>query len=371
MIRRFFAALLITSSLASFTLDARWCSPCGEFEVGGELLFMRTSSCDMFYAIIDPRPFSELLEINPDSPEDVFENLFPQGSKKSVRPDYHPGFRVWGGYVLGNSCLDIEAIYTRIHNTDKGSAHPSGEQGLWPTLYDPNANFTILYNPLGSISGQIPACARATFRFSYDAGDLQIGGRAMMNCRLWTRGFFGLHFANIERSCCVNYAGTEYPGLTNQQQPTATAYTLLSRRSATLWGIGPEIGVQGIYTVACGFGIGGQFTTGLIAGSNREKFSMYQTTTSLVPEPSADAPIVCCLDSGSRTQLSPFVDARLGVNYITGLCNNLVVVGEFGYEFRTYFEALKTQQFVTDAFGPERCESFNFDGFYLSLMIQI
>lgn len=365
MMRRSLTALLVASTLSSLPLSAMGCfDRCGAFEGGGELLIMRASNCDQLYAILDPRTFAETGQTSLTGPPN-----YPQGAKKVVHSQYTPGFRVWLGYVVKNQCADISGGYSRLHTRHTSTAHPKNGGGLWPTLIAADIPVPVLYDPIGSVAGQLPAVGRARLRYDYDAADLELGARALLRCNLWARGFVGVHFAYIDRGFNVDYTGTALPGVI--VAPFATSVIIRSSAHATTWGVGPEIGAQGIYTIGCGFGIGGRFVTGLLAGNAKDNLFGRVLTRNVGSTAPVTTEYVSVFHGKPRTHVTPFLGGRLGINYRCCCFFKTVLVGEFGYEFRSYLTTLKHQDVFRQATGAEIFEGFNLDGFYFSLMVQI
>lgn len=337
---------------------------CSRYEVGGELIVWRPSGCNLLYAVTDSRPFSEIAAL---------PIRLPIGDKQELQPDYHPGFRVWLGYITTAQCADIVISYTRLHTRDSRKVRPHPETGgIWPTFVFPK-NIDVYFNGIGATpAGQPPALTQARARFNYDAGDLEVGTRMAHGCHFWGRGFAGLHFVNLFHEFNVIYSGTISPGTSGPPGPFAVNALTPNRRTSEIWALGPEIGLQANYNAWCGFGLGGKFVAGLAAGSR--KTTRFQSDFEQNLAAPQNPPFFQIADVGSKREsaLIPFLGSRLGVSYMRRCMCNLLLAAEFGYEFRTYFDAMREPLFNGDrATGHMVCENISYDGFYLSLMIEV
>lgn len=360
--RRLAQFTLITSSLlsAGFTQEVQGKFCCGNFEVGGEFIALRPGACDLMYAVIDPRPYSSY----PPPQQDSTDDAFPQGSLRSLDPHYAPGFRIFGAYLTPGKCADVTASYTWLHTRQRQTSKP-GDGGLWPTFTNTPYIDSILFNPidLAAFPGQLPAIARATAQFNYDAADLEVGSRRMIGCRFWGRAFAGLHFFDLHEYFQAHITGTKLPG-----SDDAASYNILSRRTSQSWTIGPSLGGEAIYTICGGLGIGAKAGLGIGAGNFRikgfENIELRDAEGAVIQAERMD------IFSPHEVTVVPFVHARLGINYFCCCCDHRIT-GEVGYEFRNYFHAIHEQLVITHGRGSDRCNSFSLNGFYARLAVQI
>lgn len=356
LVRLAAATTMCYCGLASaFSGDLFSINGCHRFACGAEFLYLRPSHGDLLYAVTDARGSDILLASG-------FQAR-PVGPKNEIEPHYHPGFRVWLGWISLASCADFVGAYTRLHTGDSGRAVPLATGALWTTFQQIN-NTTILFNPgVASRPGQLPACARARASFDYDAGDLEVGIRACHSSGLWTRGFVGIHAFNLYHQLSAVYVGTSNPG------NNANAVILHPKRSSQVWALGPEIGVEANYNAWCGLGLAGNFIVGMTAGAIQNK-SLQRVNIRNLPGTSIIDQTMNVSSQHNATVI-PFMGSRLGVSYV-GNCWNLALKGEFGYEFRTYFGPIRNTVYTGDrATSSKVAGNFSYDGFYLSLMVEI
>lgn len=362
--------------------------------------------CDLNYAIEDTTAFAAYpiggnLGVQPS------DIALPKGKDHGICPDYDSAFSVGLGYLFNCGRNDVTVTYTRLYTTDHSHVAAQGSGGLWVTYGHPRftqwrlnnaafiANFT---NTTG-----IPAEAAARVRFEYNMVDGVIGARTTKGCDLWLRGYVGLRWAQIRLNKAVDYQGSiagifisEDPGTSfAESNGFAAAFQADPHSRAEVWGVGPRVGLDLRYAIACGFGVGAHCGVSLLVGETSYRFAerieyndLDFATHAAGTEISDDVnvPFTGLLDdlfgeSTSQTtdvthnahcHLIPEVDARLGLNYLfcCGDCFSLML--EVGWEFVSYINALARVAF-DDETGHSRevCESYNMDGLYVSFKLSI
>ncbi len=347
----------------------------GVIEVSGEWLYLRPTGCEHDFVIKDPRTFDSTSQ----NSIAAFAAHLPVGTARQVNPDYESGFRVALGFLLDSCNRDLRVSYTYHHPCH--SAHVLGQSntcGLWPTYMHPRyaanvdgagaVNAEAFETPLfsGTVSNtDIPACASSTIRLDYDAGDLQFGFRKCLNGNIAIRPYIGLHFMNLDDRHIACYQGVMYG---NQVDAVVGAFATHVRWDKRTWGIGPLLGFDARYEIACGFGVGGQFGAAVLAGETDGTFTETDRRTWSGNNTPLDVDEVSDVCHGDRHHLFPFMRARLGVNYLwcCGSCFKLFV--EFGYEFNSYINAIGQIRFDDQrATDTSNCYSYNLDGLYLSV----
>lgn len=387
-----FSALWATVVLAVPVNASMWdlCS-CGRMEVGAEFLYLKPYSGFDSYLVSDPRPY---VPINNQGPQINTDQVAPQGTIRSARIEYRPGFRVYAGWLTSDGCMDATARYTWLHTTTRKRIAPSPETGgIWATL--PNLSETtlnvnlvspanprvpyvqvLLFNPIAAAGfpNQIPAFARSSKHWNYDAADLEFASRNMMGCRLWTRSFAAIHFANVFTKHCVHYEGTLHPGTPIENNLTFNLLpaSLISdhRRSTNSWALGPRVGGEAAYSIGCGFQVTGKAALGLLAGQTK---LTYQDILTWNVADSGSAPIsfrIGDVHTPASPILVPEIDMRLGIGYLLSCWGCTMMQLDVGYEFITYLNMLN--------FGPTYREdraildlpnrAFNLDGLSVRAM---
>ncbi len=324
---------------------------CGAFEVGGQALYWRPSSCDLSAAISDPRPFDVT----------TVDEILPQGPLRSVDPDYSWGTRVFLGYTAFGGCSDIRLSYIYLRASQANRFRPEGDGGLWPV-----DSFGTELSPLfnGTQDGRPDAISDARAAFDYDAVDLQFAVRQRIG-RCWKgRVYAGLHYANIHQDFDVSTIGVFIPG-----SPPNFSFETAVRSHRQVWGVGPLLGLDLSYCLFQNVTLDARLSGGVMAGNIEGHQVLFQEAVQFISQTVTTR--VGEIPFQSRHQLIPHLSASLGLSY-HWMCGCLRFTGEIGYEFRTYINALERVTF-NDERGTNQasCDSFRLDGLYFGLRLLI
>ncbi len=337
-----------------------WCfNPCyswtyGKLQLSGEAFYAKPHTCDLDFVIRDPRPFGA------GTP-----NFLPDGKAFSIRPEYEWAPRILATYVVPGGCADFSGIYTGFHHSNKRCIFPQGEGGLWPVHVNP---LYMADTPLfsGMFQGEpITAMAKGRSRFDFDSGELQFAIRAPLGSRVCTRTFAAVHIMQIN-----HYLDCEYVGLTDPTMGNEVLLISQVHNKRKTWGVGPKVGFDGHLDLWCGFGLGGKLGLGVLAGRTQgQKFEQDQIQPTGQPNPTVDETM--CLSEMKFGKVFPMFEARLGADYTYCWCASLWHL-EVGYQFISYINNLSNTSFNDErATNQTRCASFNLDGLYIRLTLQI
>ncbi len=372
--------------------------PCGRFEVGGEMLYMQPTVCDLPVTIVDHRPYvpPPAVVVIGALPNNTEENP-PIGTIQKFNPHYRFGFRASVGYVWQDECrdccFDMTGEDTWFHTCSSLTVRPNpgGREsgGLWvgdftdtnpfrlPAGSEPIFTQQILFNATDNpiaFPGERDAFVKAWAKFWYDAGDIQVGSR-MSCCGLALRGFIGVHFANLQFAFSKHVEGTLHPGIRSSDAfPNLFSQGVIGdvHQHAHSWVVGPKLGVAAKFDLLCGFGIGGRFGAAILAGRRHSKYCWnYRQFSGLAPAGGLLADFILDTPSVRQTVISPEFDARLGLNYTWCCSDCFTLFVEAGYEIITYLNLLdKGPMFRQDRglLGDE-CQPFSLNGVYLSLNV--
>jgi hypothetical protein len=382
------------------------CDPCwcGGFEVIGEFLYIRPHMCDLNYAIEDNTAFAayplNALAVIQTEASDI---ALPIGKEHGICPDYEAAFRVGLGYLFNCGCNDITVTFTRLCTTEHSHVAAQGDGGLWATYGHPRFMQLRLNNPgfvsnFTSLDGvALPAEAKERARIEYNMVDGVVATRTMKGCDLWLRGYAGIRWAQICVNKCVDYQGSvasffianDGAGVANAQQFAGNLRSDPHSR-AEVWGVGPRVGMDLRYDIACGFGLGAHVGASLLVGEACYRFAQDINYSDIEYSPVFAAQLPLTTDfpftdlnetafnapvsvhSNSHCHLIPEIDARLGLNYLfcCGDCFSLLI--EVGWEFVSYINAIARVAFDDETgHGREVCESYNMDGLYASFKLSI
>ncbi|MGE3953623.1 MAG: Lpg1974 family pore-forming outer membrane protein [Parachlamydiales bacterium] len=380
-----------------------WC--CGSFEVGGQWIYLRPTSCDFDFVIKDPRTLDTSVIVDSVTPTNWL-GFLPQGKSHGIDPDYESGFRVSLGYIMDCSCYDVRVEYTYLHPCDRSRVYGDAlTNGLWPTYMHPrysqnlefvtvdgNNTLTTFETPIFSGTPSITdaeavdAFAWSSVKFDYDAVDLQFGSRGYKSNCLWLRTYAGLHFMNLDHRHKAHYRGVFWgvdnfdDGDTTDAFNVAGLFDTFVKWTKNTWGIGPLFGLDARYEVACGFGIGGHFGAAILAGETDGKmfehdtrnFSDGQGILNRGDFSGFDIDETLDVRHDHRNLLFPYLRASLGVNYLWCCGDCLKVLVEVGYEFNSYINTIGQFRFNDErGTGMANCYSFNLDGIYVSVRATI
>lgn len=369
--------------------------------------------CDLNYAIEDATPETMATFTTPALiTQTAAEAAQPVGKEHGLCPDYQSAFRVGLGYLFNCGCNDITVTYTRLCTTDHSHvAGPGTNGGLWMTFGQPRylglrLNNTGFFTDFILATTPPDAFARERVRFEYNMVDGVVASRTMKGCDLWLRGYAGLRWAQICVNRAVYYEGGagDFAYLQNNTSAVNAAAMLAGQWGGTVradphsraevWGIGPRVGLDLRYDIACGFGVGAHCGVSLLVGQTCCRFAQTVEFSDLTVSPGAAAtfgwvdrtvPFIGTLDTStggysastsvhhnSHCHLVPEIDARLGLNYLfcCGDCFSLLI--EVGWEFVSYINAIARVAFDdVSGHGREVCESYNMDGLYVSFKLSI
>ncbi|MGE3953622.1 MAG: Lpg1974 family pore-forming outer membrane protein [Parachlamydiales bacterium] len=387
---------LLLLTLATVPLQAtccwsRWAHPCcdpcppccgGSFEVGGQWIYLRASSCDFPFVIRDGREFDAT---DVGIPEVVAR--LPYGKGRGVAVYYQSGFRASVGYLSQSGCQDVRIEYTYHHPSDSRRLFAGFiDRGLWPIPMHPRyaANVNLTGTGANTFDGFEtplycfpPAVEGDCFAWSslnvdYDAVDLQLGARTVEKCTLSLRGYTGLHYLNLDLRQRYQYSAFSagLDGVVEPPIPIVASFQTDLLRKQKLWGIGPLLGGEGRLPLFRGVGIGGHLGIALLAGETSTRYDEHDVRNFNFDGPVGlpDVDEEATLFTHNRGILFPLIRGSLGVNYRWCCGDCLTVLGEVGYEFNSYINCVGHFQFNDQrGTGMALCDSYNLDGFYVSL----
>ncbi|MGE3954013.1 MAG: Lpg1974 family pore-forming outer membrane protein [Parachlamydiales bacterium] len=327
-------------------------------EYGGEFLALRPTTCDFPYVIRDPRTLVA---------SGVLEEL-PQGAAISIDPEYAIGFRLYTTTLFCWGTADIRVDYAHLYTSQNGRVELVDEGSLWPVPSPPATD------PAPVTVSAVPTDPLPLFRANaqrvWDAGNVELGRRGC-KCNAQWRLFGGIHIVSLQDRFVLRDEGklAVVPGLPIRRILRFEDLSLLARS----WGAGPRLGGEFTQTLCWGIGVTGKVGVGLLAGEREDtsldslQFTFFQTGF----PPSFETFQDLNVKGGKRAHLFPEIDARLGLTYSLCLCG-AKLTAEAGYEFTSYINALARRSFNDQrATLQTDCYSFNLNGFYAGLKLQI
>jgi hypothetical protein len=165
-------------------------------------------------------------------------------TEKDVEPDWkwRPGFRIGADYAF--SCFDLEADWT--HYVGRATFHEDGQHGNW--------------------------------KIRYDTIDLLFGRRFSIAPCFYFKPFVGVRGARIRQTLKSNLE-THFTSIIGDN----TVSTVKNDKEK-FWGIGPELGLEADWYIACNFSLYGSVDVVSYYGQVRAKVRNTDTFTSTVSD---------------------------------------------------------------------------------------
>ncbi len=279
----------------------------GDFSVEAEWIYFSPNSESKYFAI--------------DNGFGVATSI--TGERKAVEFDtFHSGYRVAAAFTFCDNECDRYASVTwtslKAHETRHLSDTAVG-RSIVPTDLPPSV--------IAPDEAGFPF-ASGSHHFSYYALDGVVGQKILCDCCMDIDLFVGLHYAHFitkEHDVFLTGAGIS---------------SAILREQNNFWGIGPELGINAVAPIWCGFSLVGNISSAFIAGRPSSSLDVAGAVATRYD-----------LHNDRKWRLVPYLDLRLGLNYDFCLpCNFDCLCSCFpsgfrgsiaaGYEALTYFNAL-------------------------------
>jgi len=297
---------------------------------------MRPSTCDLGYAIVDPRPA-------PLSATDL-----PSGRVARINPRYMSGFRIFFGYAELPHVFEYRGQFTHVDTGDGGEVEVRNfAQNLWPTLVSPRFS-----SPLSGLT------ARAVVRvdFDYDAADVEVVRVYRPRPCLKVIPSVGLHYFSFDQT-----VQADYEALVAVQGPTETIIRVRNHRK--IWGVGPRFYLEAHRAVTRWAGLEARLGVAITAG---QRDGHLRQGVRIVEQGQLVNEEQLRLNVEPHASLVPLFNARVGLSaHWTCRCSFVLRIA-CGYEFLSYINLINDP--VLNSQGAtisEQCVSFNLDGVYL------
>lgn len=274
----------------------------GGMTIGGSALYLQPSPNhgDLDYAYIASRPFITPPLFN----EDIL----------SVEPDYAWGWSIENGYIFPNTGNDINFRYFYFNTNDSSASGFlfNGVNEIFPIqpIFGQSFDFTN---------------ANAKSNYSINQVDATVGQYVDIGCRVRLHGFAGARWLDLDRGLSSNIFPIGVPF-----SPTFLSF----KEKSEFEGLGPITGLDGSYYLGYGFGLVAHGDAGLLVGN-------IDATTNVNFVQRSDIENLTT-SSGSKQQLTPFWDAKLGADYTFMFHNtyNSSLTLEAGYQISEYYNAI-------------------------------
>lgn len=418
-------ALLFSFFLLSFTAHAALPTDAGEFQVnvpilknglelGATALFIKASMPELDYALVYPTVFTE------------------GGRYRSGRPSYDIGYQLFLGYRLPCVGRDLRLTYTEYEQRERDHvgapdgillptlASPFSAQILTPPLIadiefstgDTFSGVTLLTPALVPLASLTVVEADVKNIIRQGSVDLDAGQYINFDNFARLRLFGGLRYSRVKNQLIStyllgNFVGTETqvsgPFVIDETDVSVATTALLTSpsqlqeiisESNKFDGIGPRFGAEGFFHLGGGFGLVGSFSTAILIGTHQSSLSktasgsldvsfsavealalaqgVTVTVTDIVSPTGAFPSFISVtenFDRGTNTRIVPNIEAKIGLDYTTGLKHCRFITLEAGFYVNHYFSVLDrlSETSATSGASAQNIIDVGFSGPYVEL----
>ena len=240
----------------------------------------------------------------------------PKWLIQSINPDYTAAFDVGLGYVFPQSANDIQLLWAHLSQSKSDGVIAPTNDFIGP-FYEIGPNAQNMQNLEGDS------------QFKYNLINLDVGQFVNFGCRLRTRMFTGISSVFINQHLNSSYSGVAANPLFNLSTDNISKYS----------GVGPRFGLLSTYQFTPRFGLVAQIAGSAYMGRLRSTMEILGSSAVLtglgIPLNSQS------IKTGSANRVVPGADGKLGLNYSFAFNHDSLLKVEAGYQFATYFNAIK------------------------------
>lgn len=283
-------------------------------EAYGEYLFWQVTQDEMQYAIVFPNSdFRDIIAVfSSNGPPEISANA----SVVDPKFEWNSGFRIGFGYGFCSQ-WDIDLAWTRFHQKVNSSVF-SAESSIFPSS-DPLAILFGIANrdpSMFSLANE----AKSHWRFEFDAIDLEIGRTCCLCQGLVLRPYIGVKAASILQKQHIEYIGFTAGG---------APISIETHKKNDFRGIGPSFG----FDTSWEFMPNWNLTSGVCAAWLYGKFN-----ANTHPMASQSPGFIDVKENANKKhRLRPTVDAYLGFDWNTCLCECFEVTLGVAYEIQYWW----------------------------------
>jgi len=316
---------------------------------GYEITVPNDDSCfHVYQSILYLRPNSDNLGWGVVT--DFHHSAKPNWHIETIEPTYHAAFNLDLCYTFANSGINSELNWTHLKTSDSQSrkVKPSIQRISPFSQTGPGAEDTTLTK------------AHASVRYHFDSFTWNSGIRVNLGSNLKIRldaGLSGIHLKQKLHSRFERRGG----GLPH----------ISLNNTATFWGIGPRVGLDGAYSLCGNYSLVGGFGCGLLFGS--QKPAQYRFSGSSSSNHGK-------ISSHNVSHTVPFGEANIGIGYDdkawgwdysleAGYMGSLYLNPLRGYEAGTNKLPLELGSLATNSIKMVQ-SNFSMDGPYARLNIR-
>jgi len=303
--------------------------------VFGELLFLKPTLDDTYFAVVSPA------QGTPQGPGQVA----PSGKRVNDDFDFEPAFRIGVGYEFSETGRQVELSYTRLDAEAKKTV--SGNF-LWATRGSPDFAFDF-----GPNTGGYAGSASAKIEAQYQQIDVHVTQPWHVS-GLDVGLELGFEWADFRVGEHYVYVDTGFPAVGSVSAASRT------------WGIGPEVGLGLDYEICEPWDIPGAFS--LRAGSSIGLL-LSETHTRAGNDRNVPALHFAVRDDEASRVITA-IHARVGVGYEIPVADRIAATVGVGYQIDTHPRGLTRIEFVDDvgrSLATTDYYDFDLQGVYTSI----
>lgn len=214
------------------------------------------------------------------------------GSVRRMHFDWRGGFRIGAGYLTPCGDYFVNAFWTRYHT--------KGDSCLAVTY--PVTLFPVWSNPTSSLTSE--QNSRVCNRLDLDMFDARVTALFHSHDRVEIMPSVGIVYARINQSFNIDMSGGQSRG------PVATVLDDIVAMKNHFRGVGPKIGLNSLWDIACGFSLVAKGDAALTYG----KFAICQNETTTFSN-GVPTTVFLNLPCNRFHMTRPIVDLSLGVRF--------------------------------------------------------
>lgn len=275
-------------------------SPDYTFAVEGSVLYLQPTASNVHYV-------AEAETLPAPSPNWIISD---------IHADYHFGFDVGVSGVFHSTHTMLMLNWERLHAEDSNSKTVAAADMVGPFFeIGPDAT------PYSTATGKVD--------FHFDEVSLDYGVLVNFGSRTQTNFFAGVSYVSIKET------------LTSEYISSGGSFTRTITSPSKFQGAGPQLGMNFSYDIASGFRLVGDGAAALYVGPMKNS-TTYDSTSPLLAPLGISPSNVQGTTVGSRTQVVPGFEGKLGFAYCYNFAEHYMFSLEAGYEAQIYLNAIQS-----------------------------
>lgn len=254
--------------------------------------------------------------------------LAPENEDRQQRGGWGLGFRVGAGLDIEPLCVDIAGYWTRFHHTMHSATQT--DHFILGTQVFFGGDFALGGGALAGILGTPGGPAFSRWQIHLDLAEIDFGYWIRSSRWFSLRPYLGLEGGWINQKQIVQY-----------NQFLATGSNVFFDATITqinnFKGVGPVLGLDGLFSVGCGFGLLGKLAACFLYGRSHNPASLH-IDSGATPPPLFDTSILY-----EQHRLMPALRSQVGFNWEKRLAKYCSLFLNAAYEVQYFWETWRNQ----------------------------